>query len=377
MSTKVLLNKLVSLGLDYAQRKGINTVLLNKWKRMLDTINAVLNDAEDKQLSGNHPVKLWLDDVRDLAYDMEDLLDEFAIEAAQAKSEAESSTSRGQVKRKFSFFGLYKSSRSNPNLCSLVSQNEIQEINDRLEEIVTRKAFLSLKENVVYKSDCSNKRSPSTSLPEPCFFGREKEEAQMLELLTGEVENGDTMLSIVPIVGMGSTIAGLSCEGKDLNWLQVKLKDNLSGKKFLVVLDDVWNEKYGEWTDLLKPFEAGAKGSQIIVTTRNISVVSLTRASPYPLKELSLDNCTSLLGFHALGDTNLEGHPQLETIGQKIAEKCATCVTSGESQLVGDEGDASLKEKARYASLILPHLVTSRCLRACDGMKRYRIVLVS
>ncbi|XP_030455438.2 putative disease resistance protein At3g14460 [Syzygium oleosum] len=118
------------------------------------------------------------------------------------------------------------------------------------------------------------------------------------------------------------SITGLSNEGEDLNELQVKLKDNLSGKKFLVVLDDVWNENYEEWTDLLKPFEAGAKGSKILVTTRNRTVVSITGASSYPLKELSLDNCISLLAFHALRAMNFERHPDLETIGKKIAEKC-------------------------------------------------------
>jgi len=75
---------------------GISINLLNKWGKMLDTINAVLDDAEDKHLSGNGLVKLWLDDIRDLAYDMEDLLDEFAIKAAQAKLEVEASTSGGE-----------------------------------------------------------------------------------------------------------------------------------------------------------------------------------------------------------------------------------------------------------------------------------------
>ncbi|XP_056175094.1 putative disease resistance protein At3g14460 isoform X1 [Syzygium oleosum] len=360
----VLFDKLASHALGYAQPKGISTALLD-WKEMLVTINAVLADAEDKQLSGNPLVKLWLDDVRDLAYDMEDLLDEFTIEANQAKSKAESSTSKGQVKRKFSFFGLYKSFGSNPNPRWLEFETKVQEIKGSLRAIVTEKACLSLRENVVDRSNYTYKRDPSTSLLEPQFFGREKEEAQILEILIREVENYDATLSIVPIVGMGGvgktalaqrlyndarvnrcferrawvcvsnvfdilditktilqSITGLSYEGEDLNVLQVKLKDNLSGKKFLVVLDDIWNEKYEKWTALLKPFEAGGKGSKIIVTTRNSTVVSITGASPYPLEVLSLDNCISLLAFHALGATNFESHPDFQTIGKKIAERC-------------------------------------------------------
>ncbi|KAF7849439.1 hypothetical protein BT93_L0796 [Corymbia citriodora subsp. variegata] len=360
---QVLLDKLASMGLDYVQWEGISTTLLHKCKGILETINAVLDDAEDKQLNGDRSVKLWLDDVRDLAYDMEDLLDEFEIEATQAKLETESNTSRGRVKRKFLFF-------SRP--CLLMSKTKFQEIDGRFEEIVKRfeeivkrKALLNLRENGVDRSHYTNKRLPSTSLPEPEFFGREKEEVEILKLLTDEAENGDSALSIVSIIGMGGvgktalaqrlyndgkvsncfekrawvcvsdvfdvfditktilcSFTEKPCEDKDLNELQIKLKDSISGKKFLVVLDDVWNEKYGEWTSLLKPFEVGAKGSKIIITTRNHRVYSITRASPYFLKELSIDNCTSLLACHALEAKNFERHPHLETISKKIAEKC-------------------------------------------------------
>ncbi|KAL3749034.1 hypothetical protein ACJRO7_010170 [Eucalyptus globulus] len=386
---QVLFEKLASLGSDYAQGGGalpfsrISIDLLNKWTKMLVVINSVLGDAEDKQVSNKGPVKLWLDDVRDLAYDMEDFLDEFTIVATQAKSKAESSMSGGLVKWKCPFVSQHISSISNPNPCSLVSQTEVRKISNRLEEIITRKAHLSLIENAVNKSDYTDKRLPSSSLPEPQFFGREKEEAELFDLLIGEAENVDTTLSIVPIVGMGGvgktalaqrlyndvrvsryferrawvcvsdvfnvlditktilrSITKVSNEGEDLNGLQVKLKDTLSGKKFLVVLDDVWNENYGEWTALLKPFEAGAKGSKIIITTRNDTV------------ELSLDNCTSLLAFHALKTTNFERHPNLETIGKKIGEKCkgsplAAKVLGGLLRNKGnpDQWEAILKNK--------------------------------
>ncbi|XP_039163189.1 putative disease resistance RPP13-like protein 1 [Eucalyptus grandis] len=265
---------------------GVSKVVSAKKMNMLD-------DAEDKQLDGDHRVKQWLDNVRDLAYDTEDLLDEFEIEAAQVKSEAESSTNKGGVKRKFLSFS---------QLHSPTFETKLQEIKGRFEDIVNKKAPLSLRENVVDGSHYTNKRLPSTSLPEPQFFGREKEEVDILKLLIGEAENVDSTLSIVSIIGMGGvgktalaqrlynndkvsncferrawvcvsdvfdvlditkTILGSitkePCEDKDLDRLQTKLKDNLSRKKFLVVLDDVWNVKYEEWTSLLKPFEAGPR----------------------------------------------------------------------------------------------------------------------
>ncbi|KAL3749093.1 hypothetical protein ACJRO7_010223 [Eucalyptus globulus] len=155
---QILFNKLTSLALCHVQWEGISTTLLEKWKAMLVTINGVLADAEDKQLSANPQVKLWLDDVRDLAYDMEALLDEFAIKTAQVESEVESNTIRGLEKWKFSFFG---------QLRSLMSENKVQEINGRLKMIITRKAHLSLRENIADKLNYTSKRDPTTSLPEP------------------------------------------------------------------------------------------------------------------------------------------------------------------------------------------------------------------
>ncbi|KAL0016146.1 hypothetical protein SO802_003215 [Lithocarpus litseifolius] len=52
---------------------------LNKWKKTLLKIHAVLDDAEEKRET-NKLVKIWLDELEDLAYDADDILDEFATE---------------------------------------------------------------------------------------------------------------------------------------------------------------------------------------------------------------------------------------------------------------------------------------------------------
>ncbi|CAL5331560.1 unnamed protein product [Camellia sinensis] len=66
--------------------EGIDTQLTN-WTKMLRQIEAVLIDAEEKQMTVP-AVNLWLDDLQDLAYDLDDLVDEFATEALQHKLKA-------------------------------------------------------------------------------------------------------------------------------------------------------------------------------------------------------------------------------------------------------------------------------------------------
>jgi hypothetical protein len=73
----------------------------------------------------------------------------------------------------------------------------------------------------------------------------------------------------------------------------------LKGKRFLLVLDDIWNEKFIDWDLLSSPLKDGADGSRIIVTTRNQGVASIMRADTYPLLHLSDDVCWSLFARHA------------------------------------------------------------------------------
>ncbi|CAN6703282.1 unnamed protein product [Malus baccata var. baccata] len=120
----------------------------------------------------------------------------------------------------------------------------------------------------------------------------------------------------------GSVISQ-TCSITDLNLLQVKLKEALTGKKCFFVHDDVWNENYIHWDALRCSFESVAHGSKIIVTTRNQRVASMMGSvTAYHLNHISDEDCGLLFSKHAFGRINSAVHPTLEEISSGIIKKC-------------------------------------------------------
>ncbi|GLT87562.1 hypothetical protein SLE2022_056410 [Rubroshorea leprosula] len=113
------------------------------------------------------------------------------------------------------------------------------------------------------------------------------------------------------------------CDSKELTPLQEELKKKLSGQKFLLVLDDIWNENYELWENLQRPFLRGAPGSKIIITTRSETIGKMIRGNDrvHHLSLLEDDACLSLFAQHALGTENFDAYPDLKGVGEKIVEK--------------------------------------------------------
>ncbi|XP_062175401.1 putative disease resistance RPP13-like protein 1 [Alnus glutinosa] len=349
--------------LNFARREGLDQKKLDKWSKTLKRIEAVLGDADEKQHT-ERAVKDWLDDLRDLAYDVDDILDEFATEDLRQKLTGGNQASPSKVRNLIPACctGLTPSTvKVNMRLGS-----EIEKITARFNEMVTQKDDLKLSKNVDRRSYRTKETlAPTSVVTEAHVYGREKDKEAILEFLLGE-KRSDVQVSVIPIIGMGgigkTTLAQLiyndekvqnffdlkawayvsedfdavtvtktilqsltskSCDRMDLNWLQVKLKEKLKGKKFLVVLDDLWNENHHYWTILRAPFEAGASGSTIIITTRNEGVSSKTGTIPaHSLKGLSNDVCLSILSRHALGTRDFSGHQNFKDIGEEIVRRC-------------------------------------------------------
>ncbi|XP_021812980.1 putative disease resistance RPP13-like protein 1 [Prunus avium] len=354
-SVQVLFDKIGSSEfVDLFRRKKLDESLVKKLEITLLSLNAVLNDAEEKQFLNSY-VKKWLDELQDAVFDADDLLDEINAEVLRCKVEAESQTVTNKV---WNFLPTYL----NQNYQGM--NGRIHKLLERLEHLAKQKDFLGLREGVVGMK--ISQRTPTTSLvDESCVYGRDGDKEKLMKLLlSDDASNKD--VSVVTIVGMGgvgkTTLAQLlynddkvkehfnlrtwayvseafdvtrvtktllesvsseAYDNKDLSFLQVELGQQIKGKKFLFVLDDLWNEKYQDLSLLQRPFASGARGSWVIVTTRNESVAG--RMHPVPihfLEQLSDEDCWLLLSKHAFENGNLSAHPHLQEVGKKIALKC-------------------------------------------------------
>ncbi|VAI82365.1 unnamed protein product [Triticum turgidum subsp. durum] len=128
---------------------------------------------------------------------------------------------------------------------------------------------------------------------------------------------------------LNSTINLDSCD------LQFHLKKELATRRYLIVLDDLWEEDGNNLERLKEMLQHGRKGSRIIVTTRNRSVVQQLRTGflanqrkicPVPesdmidLVVLEPAECWELMKQRAFGPD--DDHSGLEEIGKQIAGKC-------------------------------------------------------
>ncbi|CAL5381830.1 unnamed protein product [Camellia sinensis] len=365
---QVLFEKLASTELlKFARREQVHSHI-ERCSGELAKIQAFLADAEGKQIE-NRAVKMWLEELTDLAYDLDDILDEFATEALQRKLTLESqaaSTSKSKL------WAMIPRCCKGLNPTTLLSDftrssiSKIEEITSRLQKILESGSGYGLQQIVAGESAKGWHRPPSTSLiHEPRICGRDKEKTEIIDFLLSN-ESSDSKVSVIPIVGMGGlgkttlaqmvyndevvnknfdlkawvcvsdefdilkiskvileSITSKSCEFKELNQVQVQLKQNLVGKKILIVLDDVWDKKYNDWNVLKSPFNDGALGSKIIVTTRDRDVASIMgTVQNHLLQHLSDDDCWSVFEQHAFGNRSLDANPNLVFIGRKIVRKC-------------------------------------------------------
>ncbi|KAK3027657.1 hypothetical protein RJ639_040620 [Escallonia herrerae] len=161
----VLFEKLASGELlNLARRQGIYSHI-ETWSLTLEKVEAVLGDAEEKQIT-DKSVNKWLEQLQDLAYDLDDILDELATEALGRKLMQESQTSTSNLRRLVP--ACCTASNFSPRVVKFdfKMKSKIDSITTRLQDLVKQKNELSLSVHVGGSSlkRTGHERLPTTSL---------------------------------------------------------------------------------------------------------------------------------------------------------------------------------------------------------------------
>ncbi|GKV52190.1 hypothetical protein SLEP1_g58778, partial [Rubroshorea leprosula] len=116
---------------------------LQNWESLLPKIFALLEDAEEKQMSNSSElIRIWLAEIRDLAYDIEDILDEFQVDSQRSSLNISKPHQASSSKFIPSCFNCFKQSDlliSNPHTIS-----KVDGITLKLQSLVDESKLLGL-----------------------------------------------------------------------------------------------------------------------------------------------------------------------------------------------------------------------------------------
>ncbi|PRQ59296.1 putative P-loop containing nucleoside triphosphate hydrolase, leucine-rich repeat domain, L [Rosa chinensis] len=341
--------------------------------RNLEAIQAVLEDAEQRQVT-EATVRRWLSVLTEVSFDMDDVLDEWITEVLKQQMEKQEKQGENALivtTKKKVCFPFLSSCFCFGQVNQLMLRHDIavriKDLNERIASIAKEKQDFSF-QNITRVSELPE-RPKTTSLPNVKTFGRDEEKSLIASKLLSESSEGNEVPLIIPIVGMGgmgkTTLAQFVYNDEEVKshfnkriWVcvsdpfdEIKIaqaiieeidKDNSSkssnvlqtltqciyklikGKKFLLVLDDVWSPNSDQWEELIKPLRYGATGSRVLVTTRKEEVATLMKATTtqmISLKALSDAFCLSLFYYSANMDEN-NVSKEYKDIGLKIVKRC-------------------------------------------------------
>ncbi|PRQ50600.1 putative P-loop containing nucleoside triphosphate hydrolase, leucine-rich repeat domain, L [Rosa chinensis] len=332
-------------------------------------IKAVLKDAEERQVKEDS-VKQWLDKLRDVSNEMEDVLDDWNTEILrlQIEKQEKGGNTLDTTKKKVCLCipaAFFCSGQVSRVIFRRDIAINIKDLNERLATIAKMRQDF----NFQYTKGGTEhiERQKTTSFVDQTF-GRVDEKELLVGKLLSESNPEVQSPLVIPIVGMGgigkTTLSQLAYNDEKVKanfkiriWVCVSdpfdelniakaiivaldgnvnslsndleaffqcVHKSIEGKKFLLVLDDVWNQDYKKWEQLKLPLQNGAVGSKIIVTTRKEEVARMMGApdNTINLKVLSDENCWSLFARIAFTNRNQDECKTLEPIGKEIVKKC-------------------------------------------------------
>ncbi|XP_070021445.1 putative disease resistance protein RGA1 isoform X1 [Nicotiana sylvestris] len=349
-TVQVFLEKLLSLTIEEVKSLRNCKNDLKMLKKTVTMIQAFIHDAEKRQVE-DQTVEEWLKRLERVAEDAENVFDEFRYESLKA----EVMKIRNKPMKKVCNFV------SNTVLQCKMSR-KINNINEELSAINKLAKDHGLQPPTGPSRQILPIRETDSVVVASDVVGRDKDVAEIKEKMLNMRE--DVVLCTIPIVGMGgsgkTTVAKIIFNDEQIKqqfekrvWLCLpemletksflelmlesltertlevrsrdiivkKLQDELRGKKYLLVLDDLWRVDPTMWHDFGDTLRGinTSRGNCILVTTRRDEVASSVGATdPYMLEILADNHCWSIFKQRAFVDGKVTEH----LLGNRIVEMC-------------------------------------------------------
>ncbi|CAM0878772.1 unnamed protein product [Alopecurus aequalis] len=139
----------------------------------------------------------------------------------------------------------------------------------------------------------------------------------------------------------------VSDEKSELHTLQHmsrKISEKLSTRKFLLVLDDVWNEGKHDWEQFEQHLCSGAPGSKILLTTRGKNVAEAVKSVEVVNLAVLSDDDSWKLFQRSSGWTEEGLDSEFIEVGKQIVKKCAGMPLAIKSLAGNLHGKREIKE---------------------------------
>ncbi|XP_071939493.1 putative disease resistance protein RGA3, partial [Coffea arabica] len=374
------------IGLLVGFKKDVASMTLS-----LDFIKDVLADAEERQ-NQIRGVQRWLKCLEEVAYDAQNVLDELHYESLRHQVE-----SRNRHKLKVCCFFSF----SNINLAFRWRMaSKVRDVKLKLKEINQQARDFGLDSKSVVPAALpaapavGGTRGRQTDSVVAPMVGRADDELNILEML---LRPSEKVVSVLPIIGMGglgkTTLAKSIYNNKQIDehfnkkiWVCVsrkvqieelfklilvqltedkvevedrnvivgKIGNHVGGKRYFLVLDDVWDDNQVLWDEFYTTLKGlnPTNGSWCLVTSRlgpvahSVSRVLRMENEPYPLGKLPDDHCWSIVKEKIVGDE--EEPDELKAIKERVIERCDGIPLA--ASVIG--GLLSLKRKEEWRSIL-------------------------
>ncbi|CAA2972759.1 disease resistance RGA4 isoform X1 [Olea europaea subsp. europaea] len=318
---------------------------------LLSSLECAILDSE-MQPSRSNQERDRLKKLENLVEDSKLVVDDFQTEAKRQRVENRFTDKVTRVCSRPIF--LYKMS------------HRIQNTRKRLNDIASNSEALNFIVPDQNPSLVHNNLSRETTsfLGEPAdVFGRDDDKERIVQELIGN--SSTERLSVIPIVGMGglgkTTLAQLVYDDVRVKqvfqmrkWVYVPkkfefhdmierifssldlsttaslqdlkdlLQEKLTGKKLLIMLDDLWNVESLEWDQLRNLLLVGDVGSKVVVTTQDENVARMLTSMPYidRLELLSEKATWDVFKRWAFRSGKEWDHEIIKEIEKLVVEKC-------------------------------------------------------